>query len=469
MPRSLIIKKDDRSYSLLVEEKLSEGAQGTTYTGTLNGERVVIKQLNTPLSAIAKSQLIQQLQIEVLLESSFGACGNPGSSFTCFRGVVANAAFLESLPMESKFKYLRQKDDILLVYSFVNGMDLYNWIAAGTLTLDDKISIIRQLLTIVSQMQEAGIIHRDIKPENLMYDGAKLKIIDFGLACTADTWDGNTHGSVGFVGPEVILNHVTNETLAASDIFAAGMTIIRIATGRSHLEMTAERFGEGYKGERDAMLKYMTRPRYYGGRVLDIVSMQFGDMNIRTCDLFFGMINPNPEKRPLARAVLAAFNEFYPPGVAVAAAAPAAAAPAAAAPAAGGAGGGDMTPPPKAFRPEIEPPRRSHEKVAREKIVAPLPAELAAIPEVDPGSIGIEAMSPIAIREKIYMRTPGPLSAVAFDAELEGQERPGGAAAAASPTGVKALAFGGRRKISTRKNRKKSKKHRSTRIRSRRS
>ncbi len=441
---SFTIKQDDISYPLRVEKELSGGAQGTTYTGSLDKKPVVIKQLNTPLSAIAQSQLNQQLQIEVLLERSFGACGNPGSRFTCFKGIVANDAFLASLPIEPKFKFSREKPDILLLYSFVNGEELYNWIAAGTLTLDLKISIIRQLLTIVSQMKGAGIIHRDIKPENLMYDGASLKIIDFGLACTTDTWkEGDTPGSAGFVGPEVILNSVTKDTLAASDIFAAGMTIIQIVTGRSHLEMTAERFGEEYTDERAAMLKYMTRPRYYGGKVLDLVSIQFGDMALETCDLFFGMIHPTPEKRLTAEYVLAEFNKIYPPG-----------APAAAGGAGGAAAENPYATPVKAYKAELEAPerlpQRSPKRSPREENIAPPPAELAALPEVELEPLGIEAMSPIAKREELRKLTPLGLGGAA-------------GAAAASPMGGKKLTFGGRRR------QKKTRRNRKNRTRTRRS
>ena len=412
------ITQNGRSLSLTGERELTSGSQGRTYLGRLDGEPVVIKQLNA-LSETARSQLIEQLKIEAQLERTFGACRDPRSSFTCFKGVVANDAFLAGIPIDPAFKYSMAGPKILLLYSFVEGKDLFDLITSGPIPRDHKSSIIRQLLTSVSQLHKSGIVHRDIKPENLMYDGASssLKIIDFGLACTMTSWAGDTPGSPGFAAPELLLNTVTQETLAAADIFATGMTIIQLITQRSYLEIVAERFKEPYTDERSAMLKYMTRPRYYGGKVLDLVAMNFGDMAIETCEIFFSMIHPTPEMRPTAEFVLAEFSKMYPPGAA-----------------AGGAGGGaaaanPFATPVKAYKPaEASVPSPIHRSPVVPSIALP-PAEIAAIAAEDP--IEIEAMSPIAKIKEII----APLS----------------------PTAVRALPFGGgarRRKVKTRKNRK---------------
>lgn len=417
------ITQNGRSLSLTGERELTSGSQGRTYKGTLEGEPVVIKQLNA-LSAIALSQLIEQLKIEAQLERTFGACRDPRSSFTCFKGIVANDAFLATLPIDPVFKYSMAGPKILLLYSFVEGTDLFDLITSRPIPRDDKISIIRHLLTIVSQLHESGIVHRDIKPENLMY-GSTLKIIDFGLACTAESWAGDTPGSPGFAAPELLLNTVTKETLAATDIFAAGMTIIQLITQRSYLEMVAERFKEPYTDERSAMLKYMTRPRYYGGKVLDLVAMNFGDMAIETCELFFSMIHPTPEMRPSARGILDAFNTFY-PVAAVAAAAGA------------GAAANPFATPVKAYRAEVSVPSPIHRSPGVPS-VALSPAEIAAI--AAEGPLEIEAMSPISKIKEIIRLTPG---------------SPPHAGAAASPTAVRVLPFGGgrRRKVKSRKNKK---------------
>jgi serine/threonine protein kinase len=50
------------------------------------------------------------------------------------------------------------------------------------LRLDQVVKIGENLIKIIQEIHEAGIIHRDIKPENFMFKNDELKIIDFGLS-----------------------------------------------------------------------------------------------------------------------------------------------------------------------------------------------------------------------------------------------------------------------------------------------
>jgi serine/threonine protein kinase/Tfp pilus assembly protein PilF len=69
-----------------------------------------------------------------------------------------------------------------IVMEFVNGKSLSEKAADG-LTLNEKLNIVVQIASALSEAHEAGIIHRDIKPENILIrNDGYVKVLDFGLA-----------------------------------------------------------------------------------------------------------------------------------------------------------------------------------------------------------------------------------------------------------------------------------------------
>jgi predicted Ser/Thr protein kinase/uncharacterized RDD family membrane protein YckC len=127
---------------------------------------------------------------------------------------------------------------------FVAGQTLADRVAAGPLSVEDALSIIRSAALGLREAQRSGITHRDIKPSNLMIDGhGMVKVLDFGLAAGAP-------GALGALGT----GPVAQTSLAGTplymapeqgrgepvdfraDIYALGATLFHLVSGRPPFE-----------------------------------------------------------------------------------------------------------------------------------------------------------------------------------------------------------------------------------------
>ena len=74
-----------------------------------------------------------------------------------------------------------------LVMELVEGPTLADRLAQGSLSIDESLSIARQIAEALEEAHEKGIIHRDLKPQNVKASiEGKVKVLDFGLAKAMD-------------------------------------------------------------------------------------------------------------------------------------------------------------------------------------------------------------------------------------------------------------------------------------------
>ncbi len=146
-------------------------------------------------------------------------------------------------------------EEAYIVMQYIPGKSLDKLIAEGPASLQLVLSAGTQTADGLAAAHNLGIFHRDLKPANIMLtDGGLIKILDFGLArrLRPDQADfdptgptskrkvgspqavpGPTYtargGTIAYMAPE---QFVTGQSSVQSDIFAFGLILYELATGR---------------------------------------------------------------------------------------------------------------------------------------------------------------------------------------------------------------------------------------------
>ncbi len=89
---------------------------------------------------------------------------------------------------------LEESDGVrALAMELVEGPTLADRLESGGLSLDESLSIARQIAEALEEAHEKGIIHRDLKPQNVKASiEGKVKVLDFGLAKAMDPASGSS-------------------------------------------------------------------------------------------------------------------------------------------------------------------------------------------------------------------------------------------------------------------------------------
>ena len=134
-----------------------------------------------------------------------------------------------------------QQDGVdFLVIEHLEGQSLAERLKAGPMPLDQVLRYGIEVAQALHAAHQEGVVHRDLKPGNLMLTRSGAKLLDFGLAKVTGpvasavsapslTTEGLIVGTFQYMAPEQL---EAREADARSDIFALGLLLFEMTTGR---------------------------------------------------------------------------------------------------------------------------------------------------------------------------------------------------------------------------------------------
>ncbi len=162
-----------------------------------------------------------------------------GSHPACYVGFEVEQMIMEKLSGPHVPAFIAKGDmaeQPYLVMEYIEGPSLHDYLERETTGLDQIVLWVRALADALHDLHRQNVVHLDIKPANVLFrpDGSAV-VIDFGLARHAhlpDLIEETFHKPVGtsaYISPEQILSIRCDPR---SDIFALGVILYQLATGR---------------------------------------------------------------------------------------------------------------------------------------------------------------------------------------------------------------------------------------------
>ena len=187
----------------------------------------------------------------------------------------------------------------LIVMERVEGHTLHARLARGIVPVEELCALGSEIAEALVAAHDGGVVHRDIKSGNIMIThSGHVKVMDFGLAvmtrpsseeATARLSEHSTGGIAGtlpYIAPEVLRGEEAN---AASDMYALGVVLFEMATGR-----------RPFVARTDAMLladvlsREPVAPRQLNSEIPPPLN-----------ELILSLLQKDPAARPAARYVVA--------------------------------------------------------------------------------------------------------------------------------------------------------------------
>jgi serine/threonine protein kinase/tetratricopeptide (TPR) repeat protein len=128
--------------------------------------------------------------------------------------------------------------ELFLAMEWLEGETLGRRLVRG-LSIADTVQIAKRIAEVLVLTHAQGVVHRDIKPSNIFLvdrDPARVKVLDFGIARTADasramTATGMLVGTPGFMAPEQVRGE--RDVGPRADLFSLGCLVWACLTGKS--------------------------------------------------------------------------------------------------------------------------------------------------------------------------------------------------------------------------------------------
>jgi serine/threonine-protein kinase len=202
----------EKIHSYEISEHLGKGGMGNVYkaTDTMLGRDVALKMLHPQLTV--QEQFLERFKKEARVLAQL---------------LHPNIAVI--------YNFIEQGGNHFMVMEYVDGTNLDDLLKKHkTLPAEFVVPVFIQVLEGLKHAHRKNIFHRDIKPANIMLTpDDTVKLMDFGIAKVAGeqkmTQVNKIVGTVEFMAPELLQG---KDASAASDIYAAGVTLYELLCGK---------------------------------------------------------------------------------------------------------------------------------------------------------------------------------------------------------------------------------------------
>lgn len=229
MPAPFIVRDDLNPGDMVarkfrIERVIGQGGMGRVYLATeliANGER----ERSVALKVIAEKYVGSETAIQRLIDEGL---------------VTQELAHKNIVKVYDIGLHGRQP---YIAMEYIEGKPLHIW-RGEKMAINEAVpvrvagQIIKEVLNGLDAAHEASVIHRDLKPENIMLldepteKGAKIKIVDFGVALATKSMESGTGTGLGtqlYMAPEQVRN--ANAVNAAADLFSVSRIFYELIVG----------------------------------------------------------------------------------------------------------------------------------------------------------------------------------------------------------------------------------------------
>ena len=205
-----------------LQEKLGQGGMGAVYRALdrLTGQQVALKHVTLEKQNLRFASHATSVDVEVALAQEFKTLASLRHPHIIS---VLDYGFDENLQPYFTMELLEGAQDIIE--------------AGSTLSQDDQVLLLVQVLQALAYLHRRGIIHRDLKPDNVLVINGQVKVLDFGLAVAQEYLTASEDvvaGTLAYMAPEVLQGHAAS---VASDLYAVGVMAYELFAEKYLYEM----------------------------------------------------------------------------------------------------------------------------------------------------------------------------------------------------------------------------------------
>ena len=208
-----------------VDLLLGHGGMGAVWRAEdpLAGRMVAVKELRAPDGLGAAERDV--MEKHALQEARSAARIQHPNAVTLFDVIPASA----------------DDNAIYLIMEYVDGVTLAHAIERdGRVSEQQATALCLQLLSVLAEAHQLGIVHRDIKPSNIMITrSGQAKLADFGIAHTVGAARPTSNGVMGtpaYMAPELF---DSGTITPAADLWSLGATLYHAVEGHNPFERQA--------------------------------------------------------------------------------------------------------------------------------------------------------------------------------------------------------------------------------------